>query len=106
MYVQRNTGIAAALSHENYGVERPKAYASRSLNSSELNYSQLNRETLEIICCVNYFYNYIFGKKFVLGTVNVPLTRILHQNKALPQMTSARLLRYASFLSGFDHTVQ
>ncbi|BET02945.1 Hypothetical Protein NTJ_15763 [Nesidiocoris tenuis] len=36
----------------------------------------------------------------------MPLSRILHHNKALPQLTSSRLLRYASFLSGFDYTVK
>jgi len=100
------TGVAAVLSHEVEGIERPIAYASRSLNPSEINYSQLDREALAIIFGVNHFYNYLLGKKFILVTDNEPLTRIFHQNKALPQMTSARLLRYASFLSGFDYTVR
>ncbi|XP_054276486.1 uncharacterized protein K02A2.6-like [Macrosteles quadrilineatus] len=100
------TGVAAVLSHEIEGVEHPIAYASRSLNPSEMNYSQLDREALAIIFGVNHFYNYLLGKKFILVTDNEPLTRIFHQNKALPQMTSARLLRYASFLSGFDYIVR
>nr|CAH7754492.1 unnamed protein product [Callosobruchus chinensis] len=54
---------------------------------------------------MHYFYNYLFGKQFTLITDNEPLSRIFHQDKALPQMTSARLLRYASFLSGFDYKV-
>lgn len=80
------------LGHENDGVERI-AYASRSLNPSEMNCSQLDRGALAIIFGVNHFYNYLFGKKFILVTENEPLTRICHQNKALPQMTSAHPLR-------------
>ncbi|KAL1446335.1 hypothetical protein WDU94_012228 [Cyamophila willieti] len=99
-------GIAAVLSHTIDNTEHPIAYASRSLTSSEQNYSQLDREALALVFGVTHFYNYLYGKHFTLITDNQPLTRIFHPNKSLPQMTSARLLRYASFLSGFDYTVQ
>lgn len=99
-------GIAAVLSHTIDNIEHPIAYASRSLTSSEQNYSQLDREALGLVFGVTHFYNYLYGKHFTLITDNQPLTRIFHPNKSLPQMTSARLLRYASFLSGFDYTVQ
>lgn len=100
------TGLGAILSHQVNGHERPIAYASRSLSNSEMNYSQLDREALAIIFGVTHFYNYLFGKHFMLVTDNEPLSRILHPHKALPKMTSARLLRYASFLSGFDYTLK
>lgn len=100
------TGIAAILSHEINGCEKPVAYASRSLTPAESNYSQLDREALAIVYAATHFFNYIFGKHFVLVTDNEPLTRIFHPNQSLPQMTSARLLRYASFLSGLDYTVR
>ncbi|GBL91846.1 Uncharacterized protein K02A2.6 [Araneus ventricosus] len=35
-----------------------------------------------------------------------PLSRIFHSKTGLPKMTSARLLRYASFLAEFDYTVK
>lgn len=99
-------GLAAVLSHTLNGIEKPIAYASRSLTKSEQNYSQLDREALAIIFGVTHFYKYLFGRHFLLVTDNQPLSRILHPHKALPQMTSARLLRYASFLSGFNYSVQ
>ncbi|KAI5731266.1 hypothetical protein M8J77_007169 [Diaphorina citri] len=99
-------GVGAVLSHTVNGVEKPIAYASRSLTTSEQNYSQLDREALAIIFGVTHFYKYLFGRHFLLITDNQPLSRILHPYKALPQMTSARLLRYASFLSGFNYSVQ
>jgi len=49
---------------------------------------------------------YAFDRKFKLVTDNRPLTRIFHQNNKLLAMTSARLLRYASFLSGFDYEIK
>lgn len=100
------TGVAAILSHNVEGNERPIAYASRSLTQAEMNYSQLDREALAILFGVSHFYYYLFGKHFYLITDNQPLSRILHQNKVLPQMTSARLLRYAAFLSSFNYSVK
>ncbi|KAI5739534.1 hypothetical protein M8J77_020390 [Diaphorina citri] len=66
-------GIAAVLSHTINNIEHPIAYASRSLTSSEQNYSQLDREA--IIFGVTHFYNYLYGKHFLLITDNQPLTR-------------------------------
>lgn len=101
------TGIAGVLSHIIInGVEKPIAFASRSLTPAERNYSQLDRQTLAIVFAVNHFFMYVFARKFKLVTDNQPLTRIFHQNNKLPVMTSARLLHYASFLSGFDYEVE
>ena len=98
-------GIAAILSHVVEGKDRPIAYASRSLTDSERNYSQLDREALAIIFGVSHFHKFLLGRHFCLVTDNEPLTRIFHPKKCLPQMTSARLLRYASYLSGFNYSV-
>lgn len=98
------TGIAVVLSHITEGMERPIAYATRSLTASERNYSQLDREAFALIFVVIHFCNYLYGTHFELVTDNEPISRIFHHKKSLPQMTSARLLRYASFL--FDYTVR
>ncbi|UYV82946.1 K02A2.6-like [Cordylochernes scorpioides] len=98
-------GIAAVLSHGINKVEHPIAFASRSLTDAEQNYSQLDREALAIVFGVDHFFYYLFGHKFTLITDNQPLTRIFHPKSKFPKMTSARLLRYASFLAGFDYVV-
>ncbi|KAI5750744.1 hypothetical protein M8J77_000948 [Diaphorina citri] len=49
-------GVGAVLSHTVNGIEKPIAYASRSLTTSEQNYSQLDREALAIIFGVTHFY--------------------------------------------------
>ncbi|KAJ8871342.1 hypothetical protein PR048_027659 [Dryococelus australis] len=75
------TGIAGVLSHIVDGHEHPIAFASRSLTAAKQNYSQLDKEALDI------------------------LTRIFNLRAALPKMTAGCLQRYAAFLPGFDYTI-
>ncbi|XP_017478638.1 PREDICTED: uncharacterized protein K02A2.6-like [Rhagoletis zephyria] len=99
------TGIAAVLSHIQNGEEKPISFASRSLTPAEQNYSQLDREALAIFFGVRHFHEYLYGQTFKLVTDNQPLVRIFHQHSKIPQMTSARLQRYAAFLSGYDYEI-
>lgn len=64
-----------------------------------------DRKALAIIFSVGHIHQYLFARPFKLITDNQPLVRIFHQNAEIPQMTSARLQRYAAFLSGFNYEV-
>ncbi|GBG83059.1 hypothetical protein CBR_g36676 [Chara braunii] len=46
--------------------ERPLRFESRTLNTTERNYSQFKKETLAVLHCLRTFQNYIFGKRLVL----------------------------------------
>ena len=70
-------GIGAVIHHRfPNGDERPIAYASRSLNSSEKNYSQIQKEGLAIIFGMTTYYMYLFGHKFKLRADHKPLLKI------------------------------
>ena len=84
-------GIRAALSHRfPDGVERPIAYASRSLNDAEKNYGQIEKEGLAIIFGLSKFYMYLYGRKFTLCTDHKPLLKIFAPDAATPVLAAAR----------------
>lgn len=85
-------GLGAVISHIlPGGEERPIAFTSRSLSSSEKNYSQIDKEALALIYGVRKFHNYLFGRKFTLVMDHKPLTNILGPKKGVPAVAAARL---------------
>ena len=64
-----NTGISAVLEQDGHVV----AYASRTLSSTERNYSVIQRECLAIIFALKQFRHYLLGCKFLLLTDHSPL---------------------------------
>lgn len=100
-------GISAILSHKlPEGIERPIAFASRSLSKSEANYSQLDKEALAVFWGAKKFYHYIAGRPFTFIVDNKPVQHIFNPDKNLPTFAAARMLRYATYLSQFDYEIQ
>ena len=59
-------GLGAVLEQKHDETWYPIAYASRSLSSSEQNYSQIEKETLSIVFACQKFHDYIYGRKFLI----------------------------------------
>ena len=100
-------GVGSVISHVfPNGEGRPIAFASRTLTSSEKNYSQLEKEALSLIFGLQKFHQYLYGRKFTLVTDHQPLTTIFNSKKGIPTLAAARLQRWALLLSTHSYTIQ
>ena len=100
-------GIGAVLSHVfDDGEERPIAYASRTLSSSEQNYSMIEKEALAIIFGLKKFHQYLYGRRFSLITDHKPLTLILGPKRGIPVLAVSRLQRWAIQLGAYQYDIE
>ena len=100
-------GVGAVVSHVYPdGSERPVAYASRTLLSSERNYSQLEKETLSLIFGLRKFHQYLYGRRFALVTDHQPLSTTFSDKKGVPSLAAARLQRWALQLSAHNYVIK
>ena len=85
-------GIGAVLAHNlPNGLERPVGFVSRTLSSSEANYSQIEKEGLACIFGVKKFHAYLYGHPFILYTDHLPLKSLFQEHTNIPVHASGQI---------------
>ncbi len=84
---------------------RPVMYISRKLSETEKRYSNIEREALACVWCMERAKQFLMGTKFLLKTDHRPLEFIFGQHRALPKVTNARIMRWAIKIMAFDFDI-
>ena len=96
-------GIGACILHKMpNGTNKLIAYASRTFLPAERNYSQIEKEALEILFSVTKFNHYLHGRHFVLQTDHKPLLTIFGSKRGLLTHTANKLQRWGAILLNYD----
>ena len=96
-------GLGAVLSQVTPDGERPVAFASRTLNQAEKNYSQIDREGLALVFAVKRFHSFLYGRPFTLRTDHKPLLGLLGKTKNLPDAVPPRMVRWKVTLDAYQY---
>ncbi|KAE8737165.1 hypothetical protein FOCC_FOCC017374, partial [Frankliniella occidentalis] len=105
-------GVGALIAHEfkdketGKVVERPIAFASRTLSKAERNYAQVDREALAIIFGVKRFKMFLQGRPFTIRTDHQPLTFLFKAGAPSLEHISPRMLRWTLLLGSMDYKIE
>ena len=99
--------LGAVLSHKYPdGTENSIAYASRTLNKNEINYSQVDKEGASIIFALKKFNQYLLGNNFTLTTDNKAIKNIFDPKTEINSIAAGRLARWALLLTQYNYTLE
>jgi hypothetical protein len=93
--------IGAILRQGKLNSDKPIAYASRTLNGAELNYSTVEKELLAIVWACKHFRPYLLGRKFHIVTDHKGLTWIFNVKDP-----SSRLIRWKLLLEEYEYQIE
>ena len=88
------SGVGAVLFHRyKDNSERPIANASKTLTDAQKRYPQIQKEALSIIFALKKYYQFLYGRPFILVTDHNPLISMFGLNSATPMLAANRLAR-------------
>ncbi|CAC5398529.1 unnamed protein product [Mytilus coruscus] len=91
------TGIGAVLSQVQEGQEKVIAYGSRTLNKAERNYCVTDKELLALRYFIEYYRQYLLGRKFSVRVDHQPLVWLFSLKEP-----KGRIARWIEILSAYD----
>ena len=94
-------GIGAVLSQEQGGRERVIAYASRSLSKCERNYCITEQELLAVVYFIQYFRQYLLGRKFVVRSDHQSLVWLFSLKEP-----NGKIARWIEILAPYDFSIE
>ena len=98
-------GLGAALEQLDCDGWKTVAFASRFLNNTEERYSINELELLGVVCAIEYFKYYLFGKNFTVLTDHRALLSVLKSHRSKKPYKS-RLTRWIDRLLPFDFNIE
>lgn len=93
--------LGAVLSQGEIGKDKPIAFASRTLNKSEKNYSTTDREILACVWATAHFRPYLYGRKFTILTDHRPLKWLFNVKDP-----GSRLIRWRLKLEEYEYNIE
>ena len=85
-------GLGAALSYKYPdGTGKPIAYASRTLNKNEINYSKVEKEVASIIFALKKFNQYLLGNNFTLTIDDKAIKNIFDPKTEINSIAAGQL---------------
>ena len=88
----------------------PVGFVSRTLNvlfiCNSRNYLQLDKEGSAMVFGLKKFHKYLFGRTFSTVMDHKSLVSLFHEEKAIPDIASPRIVRWAVILRAYQNTMQ
>ena len=94
-------GIGGVLSQIQSGRERVISYASRSTNKAERNYCITEQELLAVVYMIQYFRQYLLGRRFIVRTDHQALVWLFGMKEP-----SGKIARWIEILATYDFAVE
>ena len=94
-------GIGGVLAQEQEGRERVIAYASRAMNKAEKNYCITEKELLAVVYFIQYFRQYLLGRKFIVRTDHQALVWLFKLKEP-----SGKIARWIEILAPYDFIIE